>query len=151
LLLLFAGRLYSRINSFPFRLRLYALVLSLLTEIVCLHFVRDQLFPFERDCSSVPLLKISFFHSKIFSFVLLSKISSFHSEISSFVLLLKISSFHSEIYSSVLLSKISSFHSKICSSVLLSKINSFLFGVCPSVLRQISTPSFLGFARLYFS
>ena len=135
MLLLFAGRLYSRINSFPFRLRLYALVLSLLTEIVCLHFVRDQLFPFERDCSSVPLLKISFFHSKIFSFVLLSKISSFHSEI----------------YSSVLLSKISSFHSKICSSVLLSKINSFLFGVCPSVLRQISTPSFLGFARLYFS
>ena len=78
-------------------------ILSFLTEIVCLHFVRDKLFPSERDCSFVPFLKIN------------------------------------------------SFHSKICSSVLLSKINSFLFGVCPSVLRQISTPSFLGFARLYFS
>jgi len=31
---------------FPFWLRLYASILSLLTEIVCLHFVKDQLFQF---------------------------------------------------------------------------------------------------------
>ena len=36
LLLLFAGHLYPRIDSFPFRLRLHASVLSLLAEIVLL-------------------------------------------------------------------------------------------------------------------
>jgi len=46
LLLLFAGRSYSRIDSFPFRLRLHASALSLLAEIVLLYLVKDQLFPF---------------------------------------------------------------------------------------------------------
>ena len=46
---------------------------------------------------------------------------------------------------------INSFHSEICPFVLLLKINSFLFGVCPFILCQISTPSFLGFASLYFA
>ena len=41
LLLLFAGRSYSSIDSFPFRLRLHASVLSLLAGLV-----KDQFFPF---------------------------------------------------------------------------------------------------------
>ena len=102
LLLLFAGHLYPRTDSFPFRLRLHASVLSLLAEIVLCVFVKDQLFPLW------DLFVCTFVKDQLLPFWGLA----------------------------VCISQIST--------------SSFL-GVYPSVLRQISTPSFVGFARLYFA
>ena len=123
LLLLFAGRSYSSIDSFPFRLRLHASVLSLLAGLV-----KDQFFPFW--VLSVCTSQIS--------------TPSFFGVWSSVLLKYQLLPFWGLV---VCTSQISTPSFLGFGRLYFSNINSFLFGVCPSVLRQISTSSFLG--RLY--